>query len=103
MARGSDMSALRAAAATAVVLGLGLALAAPEDDPKKEAKKKKAAPTAAVTYPPALPGGQAVVTDTSDQFLKPAAALRPGVTVATQAPTVDFLYYPGQTYAGNPW
>ena len=30
-------------------------------------------------------------------------SLLAGVEVATHAPTVDFLYYPGQTYAGNPW
>src|SRR5262249_9651650 len=55
------------------------------------------------TYPPALPGGKEVVTDRSDDFLKPRAGLREGVAVAKTAPTVDFLYYPGQTYVGKPW
>lgn len=55
------------------------------------------------TFPPTLPDGKALVTDKSDDFLKPPATLRPDVAVATTAPTVDFLYYPGQTYAGNPW
>src|SRR5829696_10457417 len=53
--------------------------------------------------PPALPDGKAVATDTSDAFLKPTATLKPGVLVAKTAPTIDFLYYPGQTYAGKPW
>lgn len=56
-----------------------------------------------MTYPPALPGGQKVVTDTSPDFLKPPATLREGVEVAKEPPTIDFLYYPGQTYAGKPW
>ncbi len=63
-----------------------------------------AAPASAQTWmPPALPDGRAVATDTSDRFLTPPAPLRPGVRVATVAPTIDFLYYPGQTYAGRPW
>ena len=58
---------------------------------------------AAVTFPPALPGGKEVVTDRSDDFLKPPATLRDGVAVAKTAPRVDFLFYPGQTYEGRPW
>lgn len=55
--------------------------------------------------PPALPGGKELVTDTSDSFVKVPAGvtLKPGVTVAKVAPTIDFAYYPGQTYAGRPW
>src|SRR5687768_16638391 len=68
--------------------------AAADDKPKKPADQ---------TFPPQLPGGKAVVTDTSDDFLKPPAKLREGVTVAKVAPTIDFLYYPGQTYPGKPW
>jgi hypothetical protein len=52
---------------------------------------------------PALPDGKAVATDTSDLFLKPTATLKPGVAIARMAPTIDFLFYPGQTYAGRPW
>ncbi len=54
---------------------------------------------------PELPGGKAVVTDTSDTFIKVPAGvtLQEGVTVAKVAPTIDFAYFPGQTYAGNPW
>ena len=57
------------------------------------------APAASTTgtessYPPTLPGGVSVVSDTSPAFLEPTASLREGVEVARTAPTVDFLYYP---------
>jgi hypothetical protein len=55
------------------------------------------------TYPPALPGGKAYVIDTSADFLKPAATLSKDVAVAKTPPTVEFHYFPGQTYMGNPW
>lgn len=54
-------------------------------------------------YPPKLPGGQRVVTDSSPDFLKPGPNLREGVAIAKTPPTVDFLYYPNQNYPGNPW
>jgi DNA-binding beta-propeller fold protein YncE len=56
-----------------------------------------------VAYPPRLPGGKQVVTLKSPKLLRPISELKPGVKVATAAPTVDFLYYPGQDYPGNPW
>lgn len=54
---------------------------------------------------PALPDGKDSVTDTSDSFTKVPAgvALKPDATVAKTAPTIDFAYFPGQTYAGKPW
>jgi hypothetical protein len=55
------------------------------------------------TFPPKLPGGKLVDTQTSKDFLKPPATLRPEVKIAKAVPTVDFMFYPGQTYAGNPW
>jgi hypothetical protein len=55
------------------------------------------------TFPPRLPEGQDVVTDTSDGFLRPPGSLRRDVAIARTSPTVDFLYYPGQTYPGQPW
>jgi len=64
---------------------------------------RSAPPETKATFPPSLPGGQEVMTDTSDEFLKPPATLRPDVAVAKTPPTVDFLFYPGQTYPGNPW
>lgn len=54
-------------------------------------------------YPPQLPGGERVVTDTSPSFLQPGPNLLDGVAIAKTAPQVDFLYYPGQDYPGNPW
>jgi len=64
------------------------------------AQKKKAEWKA-----PELPGGKAIVTDTSDTLIKvpEGVKLHEGVTVAKVAPTIDFAYFPGQTYAGNPW
>jgi hypothetical protein len=56
-----------------------------------------------ITYPPTLPDGKEVVTDSADEFLKPPPGLQSGVLVAKTPPTVDFLFYPGQTYEGKPW
>jgi hypothetical protein len=58
---------------------------------------------AEVTYPPTLPSGKMVVTDTSESFIRAPATLRPGVVMAKTPPKVDFLYFPGQTYEGKPW
>ncbi len=55
------------------------------------------------TFPPTIPGGKEVVTDTSPDFLKPTKTLREDVAIAKTLPTVDFLYFPGQNYPGNPW
>jgi len=55
-----------------------------------------------VWYPPSLPGGEKVATASSDALLRPPPSLK-GVAVAKAAPTVDFMYYPGQTHKGNPW
>lgn len=57
----------------------------------------------AVTFPPKLPDDEPVVTDKAKEFLTPPTTLKKDVDVAKEPPTVDFLYYPGQTYAGNPW
>ncbi len=73
------------------------------DTPVAGAPKKPAANQGEVTYPPALPGGKDIVTDTSEEFLKPPETLARGVAIARTPPTVDFLYYPGQTYPGKPW
>ena len=57
---------------------------------------------AEVSYPPKLHGGKAVATETSDAFLKGPESMK-DVSAASAAPTVDFLYYPAQTYEGKPW
>jgi hypothetical protein len=54
-------------------------------------------------YPPELPDGQTVVTESAPSFLQPGGNLREGVEVAKTAPVVDFAYYPKQDYPGNPW
>ncbi|HYG76269.1 MAG TPA: hypothetical protein VEK08_14790 [Planctomycetota bacterium] len=54
-------------------------------------------------YPPKLPDNKTVVTEQMPEFLKAPENLLPGVEIAKTAPTVDFLYLPGQDYAGNPW
>lgn len=64
-----------------------------------QAQKKPAT----LTFPPTLPDGKSVVSHTGDEFLKPPETLRKDVSVAKTAPTVDFLYFPGQDYPGNPW
>jgi hypothetical protein len=58
---------------------------------------------AELSFPPKLPDGKKVATDKSDAFLKRAPGIAKGVEVAKTAPTIDFLYYPEQTYPGNPW
>jgi hypothetical protein len=57
----------------------------------------------AVSFPPELPGGKAAVTETTEAFLQPLGKLRDGVTLPKTPPTIDFAYFPGQTYLGNPW
>ncbi len=82
-----------------------LPVAGQETSKTKVTRKAKAAPSAAVsvTYPPALPNGQPFVSVAAKEFLQTASTLVEGVAVAKEPPRVDFLYYPGQTYAGNPW
>ncbi len=71
--------------------------------PARAAQKKKAPEVE--WKAPALPDGKEVVTDTSEDFIKTpkGVTLKDGVTVAKIAPTIDFAYFPGQTYAGRPW
>jgi hypothetical protein len=56
-----------------------------------------------VSYPPALPGGKEVITVTSEEFLKAPVTILPGITVAKTPPSIDLMFFPGQTYPGNPW
>lgn len=56
-----------------------------------------------LSYPPKLPGGEAMVTDTSPDFIKAPATLKAGVLVATAAPTIVFGFIPGQDHPGKPW
>ena len=62
-----------------------------------------AANAAEPTYPPKLPGGEEVVTLNLPEFLKAPAGFPADVSIAKAVPTVDFMFYPGQDYAGKPW
>ena len=57
---------------------------------------------------PSLPDGKLVVTGQSPLFITPPDYLKPqpnegGYSVAKEAPTIDFMYFPGQTHPGRPW
>lgn len=54
-------------------------------------------------YPPELTGGKQFVVHRTQAFLKPGPNLREDVEIAKEPPRVEFMYYPGQDYAGNPW
>jgi hypothetical protein len=56
-----------------------------------------------VSFPPVLPGGNTVASDTSEAFLKAPATLKGDFTIAKSPPTIDFSYLPGQDYPGTPW
>lgn len=62
-----------------------------------------AAVGAELSFPPSLPGGRTVASDTSEEFLEPPDSIDPEVEIARTPPNVDFLYYPGQGYPGKPW
>lgn len=94
------MNVFRCAIVALCVACLALQDAFGQQDKKKRPAKKA---EVEVTYPPELPGGKETVTDSSDDFLKPPETLAAGVTIAKTAPTVDFAYFPGQTYEGKPW
>jgi hypothetical protein len=86
--------------AFAVACGSAISGIAADAPPKKPAAPVK---NSALPYPPVLPDAKTIVTDTSDDFLKPPETLKPGVAIAKVAPTVDFAFFPGQTYPGNIW
>lgn len=72
----------------------------------KPAAKKPATPFLKmdeVPYPPKLPNDAPSATDRSPDFLKRPESIPADVAVATTPPVVDFAYYPGQNYPGNPW
>jgi hypothetical protein len=84
-----------AAVGLALLVGLTPAVAQKGKKPKPKSQPE-------ITYPPKLPGGKLVVTDRTEEFLKPPASVK-GVAVAKEPPTVDFAYFPGQDYPGKPW
>src|SRR5262245_51807724 len=105
-----------AGVALSVILWCGRVTAAEqrEDSTKsksaKTEKTQKAAPKRppasaepALEFPPRLPDGAKMVSDSSREFLEPLEPLLDGVSIAKTSPTVDFAYFPGQTYPGRPW
>src|SRR2546427_788185 len=60
-------------------------------------------PAQELTWPPELPGGKKTLSATSPLLLRGTATLQEGVRIAKTAPTIDLLYYPGQTYAAKLW
>jgi hypothetical protein len=76
-------------------------------DTKQKAAKPKPGRTLAdrypLPYPPKLPEGKAVVTESDASFLAPNDKFRDGVLIAKTPPVVDFAFYPEQNYPGNPW
>jgi hypothetical protein len=82
------------------IAALLASLSANAQEPKKA---KKVEPKVEVTFPPKLPDGKVIVTDTSPDFLKPPPDLREGIAIAKTPPTIDFAFIPGQDYAGKPW
>src|SRR5262245_45171554 len=67
---------------------------------KKDQKKKKGDN---LKFPPKLPDGEEIHTVTSDECLKAPATIGKDVVIAKTAPTVDWLYYPCQTYKAKIW
>jgi len=65
------------------------------------AEKPAAAP--APFFPPVLPNGSSCITDQTPEFLKRPAGFPADVPLAARVPKVDFLFFPGQMYQGNPW
>lgn len=76
---------------------------AAEAQKKKRKRRRRRPARVQLDFPPKLPGGKTIVSDSSPEFLKPLGELKPGVTVAKTPPQVDFLYFPGQNYEGTPW
>jgi len=54
-------------------------------------------------FPPKLPGDKAKVTVAADKLLARPGKFPADIAIAKTAPKIEFVYYPGQTYAGNPW
>jgi len=87
-----------------VLAAVGVFVFLPDIDPAVgQEKKKKKKDAVAVTFPPKLPDSKGILTVTSEDFLKAPATIGKDVAIAKTPPTVDFLYYPGQTYPGKIW
>lgn len=74
-----------------------------EAQKKSQRERTERSEPAVPDFPPKLPDGKAFVTDRSEVFLKAPATIKSDVSIAKTPPTVDFLFYPGQSYEGKPW
>src|SRR5262245_19947911 len=92
---------------TLALVGLAVYALTPDLVPapgqEKTAQKKGKKAAVASTFPPKLPDGKEIVTVTADDFLKAPATIAKDVLIAKTAPTIDFMYYPCQTYAAKIW
>jgi hypothetical protein len=79
----------------------GLLLAVASGPAWAQATKSKRPEPVKLPFPPQLPNGARVVTDRAPEFLRGPEHIT--AAVADTPPTVDFLYYPGQDYEGQPW
>src|SRR5687768_8210909 len=72
---------------------------------KKQVRTDRKEAVAALSWPPKLANGKEVATDKSQDFItKPEhVKLEEGVEIAKTAPTIDFLYLPGQKYPSKLW
>jgi hypothetical protein len=76
----------------------------PDADPVEgQEKKKKDKKGPELVFPPKLPDDKTVLTVTSEDFLKAPATIDKDVVIAKAVPTVDFIYYPCQTYKAKIW
>ena len=94
---------MRIVVAAILVFGIAVLIGGNQSDLAAQAKEKKWKAGIDLPYPPKLPGDKEMVTDKSDAFLKATTKLAEGVTIAKEAPTIDFAYVPGQTYKGKIW
>ena len=83
------------------VLLISLSVCSPAS--AQQDRTRKRGQQVSLSFPPRLADGRSVVTDRVDSFLQAPDTMRDGVVIASVPPTIDFAYYPGQSYAGKPW
>lgn len=74
-----------------------------EKKAERKGEKKKGERKPDLPFPPALPGGKTIVTDTAAEFLKPPESFKSDVAIAKTPPTVEFQFLPGQSYHTKLW
>ncbi len=78
---------------------------APEEPSDKKEDVLRKGQMASLAWPPQLANGKEVATDRSPEFLvQPEhVKLEEGIEIAKTPPTIDFLYFSGQTHPGRLW